>query len=235
MDKEALVILRYYNLASKYNFLKMFGLKIYHKAIEFDGREYSFCRLNSETSEIVDYDPGYYGVFSDKAKSKIYNSKIENLGYIDRREFYKKLKQIESKYRSTKYNFIFNNCNDFIDDFIRLLFNGMSNPPRIAKSKVRYNSFIESQLIIESKNDKSNLFKQDEILSRNNNNRRLLTCYAESIISNKKPTKRVCLTSSIQCRIMKSNNCKSKSNQKSFEEESTSSSTNNLNNFLDTN
>lgn len=106
------VILNIYRIKEE-SFLGIFGLKVFHSAIEYDNTEYAFGYLDEPTSGIYDIKPMSYdeGTYIESI----------TLGYVDRRTFFKMMDVIKKVYLGNTYNILFKNCNHFTNDFTKLL------------------------------------------------------------------------------------------------------------------
>jgi hypothetical protein len=108
------VVLNVYKIAEN-SILDRMGVNLYHTAIEFDNREYSFGFIDKkEVSGVYDIIPMSYdeGSFVESI----------NLGVVNRRKFFVKLEELKKIYMGSSYSLLTKNCNHFTNDFVKLLF-----------------------------------------------------------------------------------------------------------------
>jgi hypothetical protein len=97
----------------KINFLFDNYIPLYHTAIEYNGKEYSYG-LQNNISGIFDMTPKNHGIGTFVISF--------NLGKQTRREFFTKLEKISKIYEKREYHFFTNNCNHFTNDYIKYVF-----------------------------------------------------------------------------------------------------------------
>ena len=103
-----------------------FGITLYHTSIEYDDVEYSFGICNNIS--------GVYEMAPKSSNIGRYITSI-SLGKETRREFFTKSEKIRKVYSKRRYNFLTQNCNHFMNDYIKFVF-GVEIPDK-------YQSFLK--------------------------------------------------------------------------------------------
>ena len=103
-----------------------FGITLYHTSIEYDDVEYSFGICNNIS--------GVYKMAPKSSNIGRYITSI-SLGKKTRREFFTKSEKIRKVYSKRRYNFLTQNCNHFMNDYIKFVF-GVEIPDK-------YQSFLK--------------------------------------------------------------------------------------------
>lgn len=103
-----------------------FGITLYHTSIEYDDVEYSFGICNNIS--------GVYEMAPKSSNIGRYITSI-SLGKKARREFFTKSEKIRKVYSKRRYNFLTQNCNHFMNDYIKFVF-GVEIPDK-------YQSFLK--------------------------------------------------------------------------------------------
>ena len=103
-----------------------FGITLYHTSIEYDDVEYSFGICNNIS--------GVYEMAPKSSNIGRYITSI-SLGKKTRREFFTKSEKIRKVYSKRRYNFLTQNCNHFMNDYIKIVF-GVEIPDK-------YQSFLK--------------------------------------------------------------------------------------------
>ena len=103
-----------------------FGITLYHTSIEYDDVEYSFGICNNIS--------GVYEMAPKSSNIGRYITSI-SLGKKTRREFFTKSEKIRKVYSKRRYNFLTQNCNHFMNDYIKFV-SGVEIPDK-------YQSFLK--------------------------------------------------------------------------------------------
>ena len=103
-----------------------FGITLYHTSIEYDNVEYSFGICNNIS--------GVYEMAPKSSNIGRYITSI-SLGKKTPREFFTKSEKIRKVYSKRRYNFLTQNCNHFMNDYIKFVF-GVEIPDK-------YQSFLK--------------------------------------------------------------------------------------------
>jgi hypothetical protein len=122
------VIINIYQIKED-SIISAIGIKLYHTAIEYDGREYAFGFLDEKSVS------GVYDIKPMSFDDGTYKESI-NLGMISRRQFFIKLEKLKKIYMGNSYNILTKNCNHFSNDFVKDLFGNKEIPQK-------YRSFIK--------------------------------------------------------------------------------------------
>lgn len=103
-----------------------FGITLYHTSIDYDDVEYSFGICNNIS--------GVYEMAPKSSNIGRYITSI-SLGKKTWREFFTKSEKIRKVYSKRRYNFLTQNCNHFMNDYIKFVF-GVEIPDK-------YQSFLK--------------------------------------------------------------------------------------------
>jgi hypothetical protein len=114
MKERLPVILNIYKIKED-SVINIFGITLYHTAIEFADSEYAFGFHEESTSGIYDIKPMSYD------EGRYVESII--LGYTDRRTFFNNIDKLKRIYTGQSYNIILKNCNHFSNNVSKVLFN----------------------------------------------------------------------------------------------------------------
>ncbi|CAF4161743.1 unnamed protein product [Rotaria sp. Silwood2] len=116
MDSE-LVILHIYSISERVNrFSLMFGLGLYHTAVEVYGKEHSFVAHPFKFTGIISTIPKtaayIYQEGLDMGRTKINKQTVGNV-----------LKELGKIFIGSSYHLVYNNCNHFANEFLKRLCN----------------------------------------------------------------------------------------------------------------
>ena len=103
-----------------------FGITLYHTSIEYDDVEYSFGICNNIS--------GVYEMARKSSNIGRYITSI-SLGKKTWTEFFTKSEKVRKVYSKRRYNFLTQNCNHFMNDYIKFVF-GVEIPDK-------YQSFLK--------------------------------------------------------------------------------------------
>ncbi|CAF1286659.1 unnamed protein product [Rotaria sordida] len=117
MDFEP-VILHIYSISTRVNrFSLMFGLGLYHTAVEVYGKEHSFVAHPFKFTGIVSTIP--------KTAAYIYQEGLDmGRTKLNRQTLGNVLKELGKIFTGSSYHLLYNNCNHFAHEFVKRLCNG---------------------------------------------------------------------------------------------------------------